>query len=232
MNDESIHHSSFAIHHSIPMDRSNPYEAAFEAYVKASGLCYVAVDETRRSVLGDTPVKNLDFIVLGLSGARLLVDVKGRQFPGGPAERPRYTWENWSTQDDIDGLSQWSALFGPDYLALFVFMYRILPTITLQDEPPDLWRHRDETYLLRAVPLVDYRRHLRVRSPKWRTVGLPTARFRELARPFRYYTHECPSATGEALPDGPDQARHLAEVAALALAARPSGRPQDWRARG
>ncbi len=60
------------------MDRSNPYEAAFEAYLKAQGLCYIAVDETRRAWLGDTPVKNLDFIVLGQTGARLLIDVKGR----------------------------------------------------------------------------------------------------------------------------------------------------------
>jgi hypothetical protein len=213
------------------MDRSNPYEAAFEAYLQASGLCYVAVDETRRSVLGDTPVKNLDFIVLGLSGARLLVDVKGRQFPGGSSDRLRYTWENWSTQEDIDGLSQWSALFGPDYLALFVFMYRIRPMVTLDGDPPDLWPHRGETYLLRAVPLADYRQHLRVRSPKWRTVGLPNAAFRDLARPFRYYTHECPSATGETLPHGPDQARHFVEVAALTLAAHDSGGAQARRAR-
>ncbi len=72
------------------MDRSNPYEAAFEAYLQAQNLCYVATDESRRASWGDTPVKNLDFIVLGACGSRLLVDVKGRQFPGGPPERPRY----------------------------------------------------------------------------------------------------------------------------------------------
>jgi hypothetical protein len=205
------------------MDRSNPYEAAFEAYVKANGLCYVAVDETRRACLGDTPVKNLDFIVLGITGARLLVDVKGRQFPGGPADRPRYTWESWSTQEDIDGLGSWTRLFGPDYLALFVFMYRVLPTIALPGDTADLWEFREERYLLRAITLNDYCLHLRVRSPKWGTVDLPGAKFRSLVRPFRYYTHECPSATGEAPVDGPHQARHLAEVTALALASFAAG---------
>ena len=34
------------------MDRSNPYEAAFEAYLKEQGLCHVAVDESRRAHLG------------------------------------------------------------------------------------------------------------------------------------------------------------------------------------
>ena len=86
------------------MDRSNPYETAFEAFLQEQGLCYVAVDETRRATLGDIPVKNLDFIVLGATGARLLVDVKGRQFPGGPDHKPRYVWESWATQEDLVGL--------------------------------------------------------------------------------------------------------------------------------
>ncbi len=188
------------------------------------------MDETRRACLGDTPVKNLDFIVLGITGARLLIDVKGRQFPGGPADKPRYTWESWSTQEDVDGLGSWTRLFGPDYLALFVFMYRIQPTVTLASDTADLWHFRDERYLLRAVTLDDYSRHMRVRSPKWGTVDLPGAVYKSLARPFRYYTHECPSATGEAPLDGPDQARYLAEVAAMAFASfaarsAPDGRP-------
>src|SRR5207249_8288757 len=55
----------------VSMDRSNPYETAFEAFLQEQGLCYVAVDETRRAILGDVPVKNLDFIVLGPTGAKL-----------------------------------------------------------------------------------------------------------------------------------------------------------------
>jgi hypothetical protein len=208
------------------MDRSNPYEAAFEAYLKANELCYVAVDETRRACLGDTPVKNLDFIVLGINGARLLVDVKGRQFPGGPPEKPRYTWESWSTQEDIDGLGSWTRLFGPDYLALFVFIYRIQPTITL-DDTADMFEFRGEKYLLRAVTLDEYVQHVRVRSPKWGTVWLPGDKFKSLARPFRYYTHEAACGIAEDQLDGPDQARHLAEVTALALASRASGSAPD-----
>src|SRR6202035_2748406 len=98
------------------MDRGNHYEAAFEAYLRWHRLCYVAVDETRRAVLGDERVKNLDFIVYGARQARLLVDVKGRRFPSGPPERPRRVWECWSTQDDIDGLLRWTTLFGPGYV--------------------------------------------------------------------------------------------------------------------
>ena len=149
------------------MDRSNPYEAAFEAYLNEHGLCYIGVDEKKRSFLDDTPVKNLDFVVLGSGGARLLVDVKGRRFPGGPPEKQRRVWENWSTQEDIRGLTSWMRLFGPGYLGLFVFMYRIGPDEILAEDMGDLglWTWHETRYRLLAVPVDDYCRHMHVRSP-------------------------------------------------------------------
>ena len=200
------------------MDRSNPYEAAFEAFLKEQGLCYVAVDETRRAVLGDIPVKNLDFIVLGPTGAKLLVDVKGRRFPGGPADKPRYVWESWAMRDDVDGLTHWQSLFGADYQPLFAFMYRVMPTVTLADSP-DLWRYKDELYLFRAVTLDEYRKHMRRASPKWGTVGLPKGTFEQIARPFRYFSHESPAIAASEETDGQDQARHLSEITRAALQA-------------
>jgi hypothetical protein len=173
----------------LAMDRTNHYEAAFEAYLQERRLCYVAVDETRRAMLGDLSVKNLDFIVYGESGSRLLVDVKGRRFPSGPEHRLRRVWECWSTQDDVNGLEQWTHLFGPGYQALFVFMYHVLPIVTLPDDTEDLWTWRGRRYLLRAVLAEAYREQMRVRSPKWGTVGLPGAVYRELVQPFHVFTH-------------------------------------------
>src|SRR5947207_5599470 len=94
------------------MDRTNHYEAAFEAYLQWHRLCYVAVDETRRTMLGESPVKSLDFLVFGDQGARLLVDVKGRRFPCGKGGKKRRVWECWSTRDDLDGLERWAELSG------------------------------------------------------------------------------------------------------------------------
>ena len=68
------------------MDRSNPYEAAFEGYLQHHGLCTVAVDETRRALWGVTPIKSLDFIVLGQAGTRLLVE--HQRAAAFPAARP------------------------------------------------------------------------------------------------------------------------------------------------
>jgi hypothetical protein len=181
------------------MDRSNHYEAAFEAYLQWHRLCYVAVDETRRAMLGETRVKSLDFIVYGPRGARLLVDVKGRRFPSGSKRHPRRVWECWSTRDDVDGLERWAELFGPGYQGVLVFAYQLLPAVELPGDTEDLWTWRGRRYLLRAVAAGDYRRHMRVRSPSWGTVGLPGAVFRDLVRPLHAFlagpapvADECP----------------------------------------
>jgi hypothetical protein len=169
------------------MDTHNHYEAAFKAYLQWQGHCFVAVNEGDRPQLGDEPLKNLDFIVHGEKGVRLLVDIKGRRFPTGSPGRQRRVWECWSTNDDIEGLCRWEELFGPGSRSLLVFAYEVLPEIPLFADTEDLWTYRERRYLLRAVAADDYRRHMRVRSPKWGTVTLPRAAFREVVRPFRHF---------------------------------------------
>jgi hypothetical protein len=170
------------------MDRSNHYEAAFEAYLQWHRLCYVAVDEARRALFGDTPIKSLDFVVYSPAGARLLIDVKGRRFPSGPEHNQRRVWESWSSLDDVRGLGQWVSLFGPGYQGLLVFAYHVLPAVSLPADIEDLWTWRGRRYLLRAVPVDLYRARMRVRSPKWETVSLQTGVFRELMQPFSSFT--------------------------------------------
>jgi len=166
------------------MHRHNHYEAAFEAYLRQQHVCYIAVNETRRSMLDDEPVKSLDFIVYGAPETRLLVDVKGRKFPALVNGQVRRVWQNWSTGEDITGLERWLDRVGPGYQALLVFVYQVLPVVQLPPGTPDLWEWRDRKYLLRAVDVFDYQRHMRIRSPRWGTVHLPHKAFRELVRPF------------------------------------------------
>jgi len=74
-------------------NRDNHYEAAFEEYLRAKRLPYVAVDEARRSILADgRSIKSLDFIVSSPSETTWLVDVKGRRFPSGDGQK-QY-WKN------------------------------------------------------------------------------------------------------------------------------------------
>jgi len=179
------------------MDRSNHYEAAFEAYLQWHGLCYVAVDESRRATLDDVPVKSLDFVVFGPFGAKLVVDIKGRRYPGGKDGKQRAVWECWATQEDVDSLERWAELWGPGYQGMLVFAYHLLPSVGVPAFTQDLWTWRGQRYLFRAVPSADYRVHMRVRSPSWRTVALPRAAFRNLVRPLHHFTHATPVAAEE-----------------------------------
>jgi hypothetical protein len=169
------------------MDRSNHYEAAFEAYLQAHGYTYIAVDETRRAPLGDAPVKSLDFLVYGNGNARLLVDVKGRRFPGQVRGKNRFVWECWSVLEDIDGLERWRALLGTGYEGLLVFSYDLEANVEMPEDTEDLWSWRGRRYLFRAVAVDGYRRHMRLRSPKWGTVDLPCAVYRRLVRPLGHF---------------------------------------------
>jgi hypothetical protein len=171
------------------MDRSNHYEVAFESYLLAQRLCYVAVDETRRSLLDDAPLKSLDFLVFSKSGARLVLDIKGRRFPSGPPRRPRRVWECWSFREDLDALDRWASMAGPDYRGLLVFAYYLQPSVELPPSTPDLHLCRGKRYLFRAVEVTAYREHMRRRSPSWETVTLSKADFRVLVRPFCDFVH-------------------------------------------
>jgi hypothetical protein len=172
------------------MDRGNHYETAFEAYLQAQRLCYIAVHEGRRTFVGENRVKNLDFIVHGQDGFGFLVDVKGRRFPGGAADKPRRVWECWSTQDDVDGLQRWEQVFGEGYCGLLLFIYQLGPNEEPAAEVGEPFSWRGRRLLLRGITIEDYRRHLRVRSPRWGTVHLPSKDFRQLAKPFQYFTRE------------------------------------------
>jgi hypothetical protein len=129
------------------------------------------------------------------------VDVKGRRFPGISAGKARYTWECWADREDVSGLQCWEQRFGQGYRGLLVFTYQLGPEVELPEGVEDLCEFRGRRYLLRAVAIDEYRQHVRVRSPKWDTVDLPTAVFQSLVRPFRDFTDppaEQIAANGEA----------------------------------
>jgi hypothetical protein len=167
------------------MDRSNHYEAAFEAYLRDRRVGFVPVDEAKRTLLGDVDVKSLDFIVV--DSARLVVDVKGRRFPGGTADSPRKVWQNWSTEDDVTGLTRWAEHFGPEFHGILAFVYHLEAGFRVPDDTPDLFEFRNRAYLMRAVEADEYRTAMKPRSQRWGTVYLTTADFRRLVRPFSHF---------------------------------------------
>jgi hypothetical protein len=181
-------------------NRDNHYEAAFEAYLRARSVPYVAVDEARRSLMADgESIKSLDFIVSSSGPTVWLVDVKGRRFPSGD-EGSRHYWKNWSTRDDLKSLAHWEELFGENFRGLFVFAYHVLgDRAPLPSE--QLFEHRGGLYGFVGVTLADYAAGCRLISPRWDTVAMPTEHFRQVARSVdAFFFRPRPEASQEGVP--------------------------------
>lgn len=162
-------------------NRDNHYEAALEAFLRDRRVAYVAVDEAKRSRLGYASLKNVDFIVSAADGRNWLIDVKGRRFPSGG--RGKQYWRNWSTQDDVDSLAQWERAFGGRFASLLVFAYDVVG-----DRAPlpqdQLFAFRGHLYGFVAVRVNEYAHFARTISPKWETLAVSVATFRQLAEPL------------------------------------------------
>jgi hypothetical protein len=156
-------------------------------------VAFVAIDEAKRSTIAEETIKSVDFIVVGPDTAKLVVDVKGRKFPSGSKERPQTTWQNWTEEQDVGGLSKWATHFGAEYRGVLAFVYQIQSPYELPTGTTDVFEFRESIYLMRAIAVNDYRRHMRPRSEKWGTVHLPVAAFRDIIRPFSEFLQ----------PDGP-----------------------------
>jgi hypothetical protein len=182
------------------------YEQAFEHYLRANRVPYVAVDEAKKALMpatkktvggdatsrtGDSPdhpeagaLKSFDFVVYA-PNRNMLVDVKGRMFGTAKSPQPQSNsrYESWVTQDDVDSLRHWQKLFGSDFEAVFVFAY------CLRQQPPDalfdeVFTFGDRWYALREVKLADYCREMTVRSAGWKTVHVPAEAFSRISKPF------------------------------------------------
>lgn len=163
-------------------NRSNHYEAAFEAYIRSLRVPCVAVDEAKRALFGDEGVKNPDFLLYPRCGLNLVVEVKGKRSKNAQGRRD---WENWVTTDDLDGLTRWEAMFGPGFRAILAFAYaEPLPPFPLPKDD-GAFEFRLKAYRFWGVGLDDYVAHLRSRGPAWKAVAMARAAFRRRVRPLR-----------------------------------------------
>jgi hypothetical protein len=173
-------------------DRTVHYESAFEAFLRDKGVPYVAVDEAKKALFSNAKLKSFDFVVYSKTGPNLLVDVKGRQARGKGANAtptasasPASTFQTWCTEQDVRDLQEWEQVFGDGFRAVLAFVYWIDPPLLATVSPePGMYAHKDRWYLMLGVDLAEYRNHMRRRSVKWETVALPSADFRQLARPI------------------------------------------------
>lgn len=176
--------------------RRHHYERAFENYLRARRVPYIAVDEAKKTLLPDgaslrltsggddegLALKSFDFVIYG-ERQNFLVDVKGRRVPANAAINGRGRLESWVTQDDVDSMRRWERLFGEGFQGAFLFIYWCV------GQPPDalfqeIFEDRGRWYAIRAVRSAAYQEHMRVRSPRWRTVHLSTPDFERLSQPL------------------------------------------------
>lgn len=201
--------------------RRHHYERAFEEFLRARRIPYVAVDEARKALLPPSAVcvqqpgdasapapdalKSFDFVIYA-EPSNLLLDVKGRKVASGSGRL-----ENWVTQDDIESLSRWEQLFGAEFRAAFVFVYWC-------DAPPpdalfqEIVEYQGCWYALRAVSLSDYAANMKVRSPRWRTADLPARAFERLSQPLSAWAGQ-PRGTAHPSSTTPTRARRSLQLA-------------------
>lgn len=157
----------------------NHYERAFGNWLIDNHIQYIAVDEKKRAALGRSKFKSFDYLLYPPSSQIIVAEVKGRKFKG--TSFAKLTgFECWVTADDIEGLARWQEVFGTGHTTYFVFAYRI-ENIDVDFDGREIYDFDSGRYIFFAVKLDDYRKFMKLRSPKWRTVTLPADKFRQCA---------------------------------------------------
>ncbi len=163
----------------------NQYEQAFENWLIDNRLQYLPVDQHKRKIFARSKIKSFDFLLYPANSKPMIAEIKGRKFKGTTlAKTPNL--QNWVTMDDVRGLIIWEQVFGADFDAAFIFAYKF-ERIDVEADGTEVYNFAENQYIFYVVRLDDYRAFMTVRSPKWQTVTLPAAKFREFAVPLRKF---------------------------------------------
>jgi len=157
----------------------NKYERAFENWLIDNRVQYMAIDEHKRAAFARNRIKTFDFLLYPRSEQIIIAEVKGRRFKGTSFARLT-ALECWVTAEDVDSLARWQEVLGPGHDAIFVFAYDV-EKIDVDFDGREVFDFNAGRYLFFAVRREDYRRFMKLRSPKWQTVALPADKFRQCA---------------------------------------------------
>jgi len=157
----------------------NHYERAFGNWLIDNRVPYITVDEQKRAAFGRSKIKSFDYLLYPPSQQTIVAEVKGRAFKGTTFAKLT-GFDCWVTTDDIAGLAKWQRVFGPSHTFAFIFAYRI-KNIDVDFDGRDVYEFEDNRYIFFCIKLDDYRKFMKSRSPKWKTVTLPAEKFRQCA---------------------------------------------------
>src|SRR4030042_152608 len=158
----------------------NHYEQAFENWLIDHHIEYVAIDEYKTAEFGHPEIKSFDFLLHLADGQIIITEVKGRSYRGITLKKLA-GFECWVTTEDIEGLSKWHEILGaqsPQTGAVFVFAYKI-ENVDVDFDGREFFEFDANRYVFFCIKLEDYRKFMRRRSPRWKTVTLPADKFRK-----------------------------------------------------
>lgn len=163
----------------------NHYERAFENWLIDHKIEYVVIDEYKTAEFGHPEIKSFDFLLHLNDGQIVITEVKGRSYRGITLKKLA-GFECWVTSEDIEGLVQWQKIFGEQSRqtsAVIVFAYKV-ENIDVDFDGMEFFEFDSNRYIFFCARLDDYRKFMRRRSPKWKTVTLPADKFRKCAVQF------------------------------------------------
>jgi hypothetical protein len=157
-------------------DSGHRYEQAFESWLIDQRVKFVRAEDHRRPGSLGATVKCFDFLLHARNGKHIIAEVKGRTFEGTSLADLKGL-DCWVTLDDVRGLHLWQQALGVDHVAVFIFAYRIAQ-VDVDCDGREAFAFGPDRYLFFAVRADDYRRCMKRRSLKWRTVTMSAEDFR------------------------------------------------------
>lgn len=176
-------------------NRGRHYEEAFEDFLAAEGVPYVPVTLAQRQAFQAARIKAFDFVVWPNDGPNWLVDIKGRTIKTGRLD-------NWVTQGDLDGLTDWQTVFGSGYIGVFIFVFHVQTPEQWSYQQAPLYHHRGGCYSFWSTTVDEYRRAAKVRSSRWGTFTTESNVFRCIADPVGRWLIAGPGADRTTFVDG------------------------------
>ncbi len=170
------------------MGAGNEYEWVFGNWLAENRVGFVPVNQQKRSLFSRSRIKSFDFMLYPEGSGPIIAELKGRLFKGRSLAKMTGL-ECWVNIEDVRGLLGWEKALdvgGRDGhlrgTAWFIFAYK-LENIDVETDGKDIYEFGQGRYVFYAIKAEDYRKFMKVRSPRWKTVTLAAAKFRELAVP-------------------------------------------------
>ncbi len=159
------------------------YEQVFENWLTENRVRYVVIDQQKRRMFARSRIKSFDFLLYPSGSGPVIAEVKGRRFKG-KSLAALAGLECWVTMEDVRGLIRWEQVFADGFEAAFIFAYEF-ENVDVEIDDKDVYDFQNSRYMFYTVRLDDYIEFMKVRSPKWQTVTLPAAKFRQFAIPAK-----------------------------------------------